>query len=50
MGLIANLGYEASISDPTLQQLSRKGLVPITNGKRVLITEAGIDWLDDTGW
>jgi len=50
MGLIANLDYEASISDPTLQQLSRKGLVLITSGKRVIITEAGIDWLDDNGW
>lgn len=50
MGLIANLDYEASISDPTLQQLSRKGFVLITSGKRVIITEAGIDWLDDNGW
>ena len=50
MGLIANLDYEASISDPSLQQLSRKGLVLITSGKRVIITEAGIDWLDDNGW
>jgi hypothetical protein len=24
--------------------------VLITSGKRVLITEAGIDWLDDNGW
>jgi hypothetical protein len=30
--------------------LSRKGLVLITSGKRVLITEAGIDWLDDNDW
>jgi hypothetical protein len=43
MGLIANVDYEASISDTTLQELSRKGLVLITSGKRVLITEAGID-------
>ena len=50
MGLIANLDYEASISDPTLQQLSRKGFVLITSGKRVIITETGIDWLDDNGW
>lgn len=50
MGLIADLDYEASIADPILQQLSRKGLVLITSGKRVLITEAGIDWLDDHGW
>ena len=50
MGLIANLDYEALISDPTLQQLSRKGFVFVTSGKRVLITEAGIDWLDDHGW
>jgi hypothetical protein len=40
----------SSISNPTLQQLSRKGLALITGGKRVLITEAGIDWLDDNGW
>ena len=50
MGLIANLDYEGSIADPTLQQLSRNGLVLIAGGKRVLITEAGIDWLDDNGW
>jgi hypothetical protein len=46
MGLIANLDYE----DPALQELSRKGLVLITSGKRVPITEAGIDWLNDNGW
>lgn len=50
MGQIADLDYEASIDDRTLQQLSRKGLVRITSGKRVLITGVGIDWLDDNGW
>lgn len=50
MGLIANLDFEASICDPTLKQLSRKGMVLITSGKRVIITGAGIDWLDDNGW
>jgi hypothetical protein len=49
MSLIANLDYEASISDPTLQELSRKGLVLITSGKRVLITDAGIDGWTTTG-
>ena len=50
MGQIANLDYEASLEDPVLHALSRKGLVLITSGKRVLITETGIDWLDDNGW
>jgi hypothetical protein len=50
MGLISNLDYEASISDPTLQGLSRKGLGLITSGKCVLITKAGIDWQDVNGW
>ena len=50
MGLIANLDYEASLEDPVLHALSRKGLVLITSGKRVIITERGIDWLDDNGW
>ena len=49
MGQIANLDYEASLEDPVLHALSRKGLVLITSGKRVLITETGIDWLDDNG-
>ena len=49
MGLIANLDYEASIADPTLQQLSRTGLVLITSGEGMLITEAGIDWMEDNG-
>jgi hypothetical protein len=30
--------------------LSRKGLVFITSGKRVLIIDAGVDWLEDNGW
>lgn len=50
MGLIAELDYEAQREDPVLQALARKGLVLITSGKRVIITEAGIDWLDDNGW
>lgn len=50
MGQIANLDYEASLEDPVLHALSRKGLVLITSGKRVIITEAAIDWLDDNGW
>lgn len=50
MGQIANLEYEASLEDPVLHALSRKGFVFITSGKRVLITEVGIDWLDDHGW
>jgi len=50
MGQIANLDYEASLEDPVLQAHARKGLVLITSGNRVLITEAGIDWLDDNGW
>jgi hypothetical protein len=50
MGLIANLDYEAQIEDLVLHALSRKGLVLITSGKRVIITEQGIDWLDDNGW
>ena len=50
MGLIAELDYEAQIEDPVLQSLARKGLVLITSGKRVIITERGIDWLDDNGW
>jgi hypothetical protein len=50
MGQIANLDYEASLEDPVLHALSRKGLVLITSGKRVIITERGIDWLDDNGW
>jgi hypothetical protein len=44
MGQIANLDYETSLEDPVLHALSRKGL------KRVIITERGIDWLDDNGW
>lgn len=50
MGLIAELDYEAQLEDPVLHALSRKGLVLITSGKRVIITERGIDWLDDNGW
>ena len=50
MGLIAELDYEAQIEDPVLQSLARKGLVLITSGKRVIITERGIDWLDDNRW
>lgn len=50
MGLIAELDYEARIEDPVLQSIARKGLVLITSGKRVIITEAGIDWLDNNGW
>ena len=50
MGLIAELDYEAQLEDPVLQSLARKGLVLITSGKRVIITEAGVDWLDDNGW
>jgi hypothetical protein len=50
MGLIAELDYEAQLEDPVLQAIARKGLVLITSGKRVLITEAGIDGLDDNGW
>lgn len=50
MGLIAELDYEAQIEDPVLQSLARKGLVLITSGKRVIITERGIDWMDDNGW
>jgi len=49
MGLIASLDHEPSIADPTIQRLSRKGLVLITGRKHVLITEAGIDWPDDVG-
>jgi hypothetical protein len=33
-----------------LQALARKGLALIASGKRVIITEAGIGWLDDNGW
>ena len=36
------------IADPTLLQLSRKGMVAITSSKRVLVTEVGIDCLDGT--
>ena len=50
MALIAELDYEAQIEDPVLQALARKGLVLITSGKRVIVTEAGIDWLEDNGW
>ena len=49
MGLIAELDYEAQLEDPVLQALARKGLVLITSRKRVIITERGIDWLDDNG-
>ena len=50
MGLIAECDYEAQLEDPVLHALSRKGLVLITSGKRVIITERGIGWLDDNGW
>ncbi len=50
MGLLAALDYEANYEDPVLLSLSRRGLVLITSGKRVIITERGIDWLDDHGW
>jgi len=50
MRLLAELDYEAHLEDPVLQALARRGLVLITSGKRVIITERGIDWLDDNGW
>ena len=48
--LIGELDCEVSLESRTLQQLSIKGLVLITASKRALVTEAGIEWLDNNGW